>query len=67
MEALVVFVVMHCAVPEVLIVDTPTEVVWDEVTEDERERAVAFIARMKEQRARVVTIEVKDDKCAIST
>lgn len=67
MDALIVFVVMHCGVPEAIVVDMPDQVIWDEVSEDERGRASEFIQRVRTDGARVIVIEVKDDKCAVST
>ena len=68
MEASVIlFVVMHCGAVEVLIRDTSEKAEWHEVDKSEQERAKAYIEKAGDAGARVITIEVKDDKCGVST
>ena len=65
--AVLVFLVMHCGVPEVLIRDTSERAEWHEVAKGEREKALDYVRKAEEAGARVIIIEVKDDKCAVST
>lgn len=67
MEAFILIVVMHCGVVEAVIKDTPTELAWDSISEDERPNADAFIKAVEASGARVLTIKIEDPKCAVST
>lgn len=65
--AVILFVVMHCNQVEVLIKDTSVSAEWTEIAKDEQARAKAYILKADEAGARVITIQVKDEKCAVST
>lgn len=67
MEALIVFVVMHCGAVEALIKDDMQSVGWTTIGKDQQEGAHEFVMQEKAKGAKVVVLQVKDDKCATST
>lgn len=68
MNALVVFVLLHCGQIEAVIVDSPTEVHWAVIDASKRESAKKLVLDLAAEGAKVYELKLEGDKvCGVST
>lgn len=68
MEPLIVFLLMHCGMEEAVIVDSPGEVRWAVITNDNRAATKKLLTDPEAMGARVVVLKVEGEKaCGVST
>jgi hypothetical protein len=70
MEALIVVLVMHCGVPEAIVIDSPVKLSVITVPKDKRDQAIEQYLKAEAAGARVDKVNVEDatgEKCPVST